>query len=295
MFTFKEYLMSESIVDFSRPQYDGNVFVNPRDKKPFIRPDILMQIRSLMQGFSVLGEIQGVYICGSILTKRYTDHSDIDVTLVFNREEFSEFEQRRINDLVNALNGQNAYGTSHPINFYVTTPTESPMSQKDDVYDVLQNKWVKQSEEIDLDISDFLDDFEKRVAGFDIAVGSIRRSLIDLRRLKRFGKSQIRNGATICRARLRNIKNAITGMKDMASRIKQQRNDAFAKPMTPVELRKIKAKNALPENVIYKLFEYYWYWELINDLKKILESNDVKEVVDKTENALDKFMDKDTD
>ena len=294
MFTFKEYLMTESIVDFSRPHYDENVFVNPKDKKPFIRPDILMQIRSLMQGFSILGEIQGVYICGSILTKRYTDSSDIDVTLVFNRDKFGEMEQRQINDLVTALNGQNAYGTSHPINFYVTTPTESPMSQKDNVYDVMLNKWVKQTEELDLDIGDFLDDFEKRVAGFDLAVGSIRRSLIDLRRLKRFGKSQIRNGATICRARLRNIKNAISNMKDMAAKIKEQRNDAFAKPMTPAELRKIKAKNALPENVIYKLFEYYWYWELINDLKKILESNDVKEIVNKTEDALDKFMDKES-
>ena len=104
------------------------------------------------------------------------------------------------------------------------------------------------------------------MASFDLAIGSIRRSLIDLRRLKKFGKSQIRNGATICRARLRNIKNAINGMKDVASKIKKERNDAFSKPLTPSELRKIKTRNALPENVIYKLFEYYWYWELINDL-----------------------------
>ena len=83
-------------------------------------------------------------------------------------------------------------------------------------------------------------------------------------------------------------------MRSTIPRKQTARNDAFAKPMTPAELRKIKAKNALPENVIYKLFEYYWYWELINDLKKILESNDVKEIVNKTEDALDKFMDKES-
>lgn len=69
--------------------------------------------------------INKIYIIGSILTRNYTRRSDIDVTIEVNKEDLDPdtgiMGVEKVIQLLTALNGKLAVGTTHPINYYITT------------------------------------------------------------------------------------------------------------------------------------------------------------------------------
>ena len=221
MISFKQFLINESIVDFERETRDPAVFVNPeRSKKPLINPSIISQIVQAVPAFSRFGSIVQVSVIGSILTHRWTSHSDIDVNILVDRNKPDEQTQEMLNDLCRQVNGKPASGTAHPINYYVSFQDDYNEDNFANIYDVYSNKWRKQTEDPTIDINDFLDEFGKRVAEIDIGIGSLRRNLIDFRKIRQLSPKQLRNGATMCRARLRNISNTISGMEDVKAEMK---------------------------------------------------------------------------
>ncbi len=296
MTSFKQYRLNESIVDFEKETLDPMVF--PGDDSPDtprLNPAIASQILQTVNTFARLGTILKVQIIGSILTHRWTDHSDIDVNILIDKDTATKEDMRLVGELCKLNNGKPAIGTAHPINYFVTFKDTYHEGNWSNIYDPQSGEWLKRTPDETINMNEFMDEFGKRVSKLDMGIGHLRRNIIDYRKLRKFSPQQLRNGATMCRARLRNISNTIYGMEEVKAEMKKLRNAAFARPFSPRELRRIRSKNALPENVLYKLMEYYWYWELLEDLKEAVgNSLAVQDEgdVDKVADAIEKFTDK---
>ena len=61
---------------------------------------------------------------------------------------------------------------------------------------------------------------------------------------------------------------------------KMLRRMAFDQFMTPQEIRVYGSKNQLPENILYKLLEKYYYVKFIKKIESILDDKDALELSD---------------
>ena len=89
--------------------------------------------------------MKNIYIIGSITGYKYTSHSDIDVTVQIDPYDNAIGKTK----WVKAINGQNAIGTTHPINYFLqgyypdVIPEEAWKNYPFGVYDVQARQWLK--------------------------------------------------------------------------------------------------------------------------------------------------------
>ena len=61
---------------------------------------------------------------------------------------------------------------------------------------------------------------------------------------------------------------------------KKLRHMAFDRFMTPQEIQIYGSKNRLPENILYKLLEKYYYIKFINKIESILDEKNALDLSD---------------
>ena len=76
-------------------------------------------------------------------------------------------------------------------------------------------------------------------------------------------------------SKIKEIEEGLKILVDIGDEMIKQRQDAFAKNMTPDDIRKFGIKNKLPKNVIYKMMEKYHYSKLYKKCKDILDDGRV--------------------
>ena len=76
------------------------------------------------------------------------------------------------------------------------------------------------------------------------------------------------------------ITDKIETLVDIRHNIIKKRKKAFIRPMTPEEIQQYKSKNFLPENIIHKMLERYYYWDFIKKLEDILDDKEILEPED---------------
>lgn len=294
--SFLEYL-NESVIDPKNETLDPLIFIEPEKSSfPKINDAVKSQIMLIAEEFKSIVEIDDVWIKGSILTKNYTPRSDIDVTIITHSD--GSLDDDKTWDFVKAHSGTFARNTQHPINFFINfvktiKDIKEILMNFDNVYSVTKDTWVKKTKDYSVDVSKYLDKFKNSIAEIDLNTMQLRRDLIDFNALKKNSKKmnkQLRDNADKA---LKNIERSIKTMISKADETKKGRLMAFKRPMTIAELKKIKSKNTLPENVIYKLTERYYYFELIKTLDDILDNNklDNDDVID-IQDALQGFFKK---
>lgn len=274
MTTFKQFLR-ESIIDPMRKTLDKNVFVNPEEDEATIDPLISAQIRAAIRQIEQVAPVHNYYLVGSILGKHYNDRSDLDVTVEILKDDADEAKQEELYALLKNLNGQMAHNSSHPINYHFNFVDEDEdlSDNFDNIYDFKSDSWTKKSEDKYIDPESFMEDFDEKIQSIDLNAMEIRRDIIDLDLLRGLKKDEVEGLLELVEARLEDIEDNIEAMIDLEGDIADERREAF-KNITPSELKKLGTKNAMPINIIYKLMERYYYLDLINTLKEILEEDD---------------------
>jgi hypothetical protein len=177
-------------------------------------------------------------------------------------------------DLVKNLNGKFAAGTTHPINYFVVEE-DYDFNRTDAAYDVANEAWIKEPDHIDLDVQKYMDRFQNTINGIDFTASELRRDIIDLETLKEMDEDQVKDLEAMVQAKIEEIEDGIEGLVRSYKNIRTLRKHGFEKEMTPTEIRKYGRKNNLPENVIYKLLERYYYFEFMGVLKEILADDKI--------------------
>jgi len=283
MKTFSDFI-KESVVDIPRANLDPTVFEFPdNDGEPFLRHPIKRQILRDMDDFIDIVPIKRFYIVGSILTKFYGENSDIDVNIDIYKDDVDDLMQAKLIEIIRRLNGKLAANTTHPINYYIVLGDVNE-SDFDGMYDVQTDKWIKIPENVETNISEYLHNFNKIIAKVDLTIAQINRDIIDYDTLSQFDDKEIRDIHTILSHKLYEISDKVETLVDIKNTINRQRKKAFKRPMTPDEIQKYKDKNHLPENIIEKLLQKYYYWDFIKKLEKIitgkesLTSDDIEDI-----------------
>ena len=225
-----------------------------------------------IEKFKDLVPVVVYFVLGSILTKNYSPHSDIDVNVQIDPPDDTVVES--VFDLIKNLNGRLAAGTTHPINYFVIQD-DYDLDSADGAYDVANEAWIKEPEDLDVNVKNYMERFQNTINGIDFSAAELRRDIIDFESLKDMDDDQIKNLESLTQAKLDEIEDGIESIIRSYKNVRTLRRRSFERDMTPTEIRKYGKKNKLPENVVYKLLERYYYFDFIQELKHILEDDKV--------------------
>ena len=281
-----------SIIDIPRKTYAKGVFNDADTENPKLKPGVVAIIKSQIRKFESKAPVLKYSLIGSILTKRYREDADLDVNVLFDVEpSYREtMRQQLASDLKN-INGKLIPGTKHPINYFVITDPkikEKNDKMADGVFDIDANKFSRKPKPITFDPKQYESDFRKKVEEIDVAKGELVRDIIDYKELRELTTKDVDGIKKIVKEKLEEIEETIKILADIGDEMVKQRQNAFANPMTPDEIRKYGIKNKLPKNVIYKMLEKYHYSKLFAKCKKVMEDDKVTdaEINGMTENTV---------
>jgi len=261
--------MNESVIDPTREDLDLKVF-DVIDDQLIIKPAIKDQILRLVERIGI--PVSNVYIKGSILSRQWLPQTDIDVLIETDEDMSDDYYERLKNEIKELYNGIKARGTDHPLEFYVVRGTFDA-SRADGLYDLINDRWIKGPYDLEVNPDEYLDKFEKTVHEIDLAKDELERDLIDYQILKSLRGEQIAHLEQRIQDKIDEINDSIETLVAQYQRLSDLRDHAFSKDLTPDEIREYGSKNALPDNVIFKLLQRYHYIKLMQELKKIIKQH----------------------
>ena len=261
--------MNESVIDPTREDLDLKVF-DVIDDQLIIKPAIKDQILRLVERIGI--PVSNVYIKGSILSRQWLPQTDIDVLIETDEDMSDDYYERLKNEIKELYNGIKARGTDHPLEFYVVRGTFDA-SRADGLYDLINDRWIKGPYDLEVNPDEYLDKFEKTVHEVDLAKDELERDLIDYQILKSLRGEQIAHLEQRIQDKIDEINDSIETLVAQYQRLSDLRDHAFSKDLTPDEIREYGSKNALPDNVIFKLLQRYHYIKLMQELKKIIKQH----------------------
>ena len=109
----------ESSIDYARNHFSSDVFVDFKNKKPRLKPEISAQIKYHVTKFNEIVPVKKFFIKGSILTKQYGPKADIDVYIMADVPD-KESVKKKIEKLWDKLDGTLAFGTKYPLQYYIS-------------------------------------------------------------------------------------------------------------------------------------------------------------------------------
>ena len=276
---FKDFI-KESIIDIPRRTYAPGVFDRADTDSPILKQSIINIIKNdIKKHIEPYGDVERVYIIGSILTKTYRNDADVDIDIVIKPNAIGEEEVEKVRkDLVGKfmgqVNGKNIPGTQHPINYYIQVDrqiSDDHLKNADGHFDVLNNMFTKVPNIPKFNIDLYIDDFNKKVKEIDVVKGELKRDIIDYDELKSLSVNDVLNLQEKIKDKLEEIEDSIIQIKDIGDDLSYQRKEVFLKDMTPDQIKTFGVANNMPANVIFKLLEKYHYITFYKKCKQILD------------------------
>ena len=287
---YKDWFLSESILDIPRDGLDPNVFQFPEQGAPLINSRVKQQIIRGVEQIHLIVPVLDYYVLGSILTPQYNDFTDIDVNCEVDVE-INPIKLENIVALLKNINGKLAIGTQHPINFYIVRG-QFDQDKTEAIFDLANDIWVKEPEVSSFNARKFMGKFKTNLSEIDLATAELRRDLIDIKELESLSTDEVANLDFEVKKLLSNIEADVKSIVDMYDNAKLVRTKAFNKPMTPIEIRKFGKKNNLPDNILYKMLERYFYRDLALKLKPLLADGEIdQEEIPKVKKSFKDFLD----
>lgn len=272
-------LLKESVVTLSKDDLDSTVFTSKMGGVPVLHDAIKIQILKDIDEIRKTAPVVNFYLIGSILTKNYDRNSDLDITVQIDEQFVDNISAISILHVLKELNGKLATGSSHPINYYITTQ-ELDTDKTEAVYDIVNEKWLKTPKSYDPDVEKWNVKFQDTLKSIDISTGKLRRDLIDIEEMKNLDNKKLKTLKNSIKIKLDQIESLLKDLIGSYKNIKMEREMAFDKFMTPQEIQLYGSRNKLPENVLYKLLEKYYYIKFIKKIEEILSDKDGLELSD---------------
>jgi len=273
-------LIRESVVDIPRDSLDSTVFQFFNDGRPPILKDgIKSQILRDVDSIGHIAQIDTFYGIGSIFTQNYTSNCDIDITIQINVNDLESVSAADLLAMIKKLNGKLAVGSTHPINYYCIT-SEYDWDKAEAVYDIPNERWLKIPEVLEPDIGSYIVKFQETLQSIDLTTGELRRNLIDFSDIRKMKIKNVLQLKHMLHKKLKAIEENIKQLTTVYQHLKIMRQMAFNRAMTPQEIQIYGSKNMLPENIIYKLMEKYYYIKFLKKLDELITNHDEVELFD---------------
>jgi hypothetical protein len=268
--------LRESIID--PPQESENPYVWRNGKiNPLIRVkivDILTELKIVWRELTIVGSITG---------KFWSHESDIDCT-VFCDVDVETLERYR--KLTRVINERNFFGP-FPINFYFRTDEVKDLDTlADGIYDLLQDKWVKEPADVD-EVEEVLANPKKLAARI---AKRLDAQLDDVAEMTQKLVDDYKNGGSF-EEKLNLLQLELDDYINSLDAIHKKRVDEFQKSLEGTDLgivRKYRSRNFLPWNVVYKLLVKWLYFKWQAIFKDELKDSQLKK--DELKDLMQRFV-----
>lgn len=143
--------LAESILDIPQKDYYDGVIKNDK-MTPECRKQIIDTIKKWKEQINFDFNVYKIWAKGSLLTKRYNDTTDLDISI------YTDMSKEQLEEIFDIIpKGKNIQvdgkDTDHPLDFYIMTKGENtPLENLDCIYDVAHDKWVKKDDNYENDI-----------------------------------------------------------------------------------------------------------------------------------------------
>lgn len=263
----------ESVIDEVREQYSPYVFEDPEHHNPQIKNEIREKILQDVQLIDEKVEVVDIFIKGSILTKQYTNDSDIDIYVQIKSDKPEKELRKELYDVWLAIDDKYMEGIPHPLQYFITSNVYN-FENTEAAYDIINDKWIKHTPSKSIDLNEYMEDFQNYVSEFSDFSEELRRNIIDYSVLKDIPTDQVKGLRKKLDEKLDEINETIDGLAETYYDLRDFRNDSFSKDMTPSEIKKYGIKTRLPGNVVFKLIERYYYLDLYRRIREIIGDDD---------------------
>lgn len=289
--TLMNKIMCESVIDIARDDLDPTVFTFKDGDIPIIKPSIRSQVINDVAHIHEITPVLDYYVVGSILTKKYSKVSDIDVNVVVDPVT-SPMVVEAVVKLIKNLNGTLAVGTTHPINYFIYRDENAfDTDNTPAIYDIANERWIKEPEEDSFSVRSFMSKFEVNIKDVDLSTAELRRDLLDFKELDDLTEDEVKDISYLVKNKLAEIESTVEDLIGLYKDYKNIRRSSYKKAMTPKQIRTFGGKYNLPENIQYKLLEKYYYSELVSKLSTIMDDGEVtKDEIPMLKKAVNDFM-----
>jgi hypothetical protein len=264
--------LRESIIDPAQESENPYVW---KDKK--INPLIRIRIIDILRELKIV--YRELIIVGSITGKFWSQESDIDCNVFCDVDADT---LKNYGKTTRVINERHFFGP-FPINFYYRNDEVKDMETlADGIYDLLQDKWIKEPAEVD-EVEAVLANPKKLAAQIakrlDIQLDEIAEMVQGL--VTDYDKSDLNFDE-----RLNYLQLELDTYINQLDSIHKKRIDEFSKSLEGADLgivQKYRSRNFLPWNIVYKLLTKWLYfkWQAIfkDELKdKELKKSEIKDL-----------------
>ena len=248
---------------------------------PVLKAKIKQQIETAIGEMEQYFPVTDYFILGSILTTQYSPKSDIDINVMVTEEDAAanNVNDETIGPFLKPRNGALAVGTTHEINYYIKVG-KFDFDNADAAYSVEDSQWIKEPVDTTTNVQDYMNKFHSAVSGIDTTMAELRRDIIDLEELQSLSKEEVKELSSLLKTKLDEIEDSVQTLTRAHLDVQELRRSVFKRDLKPDEIKKYGIKNKLPENVIYKLLERYYYFDFIRKLEDIIGEDDELEMDD---------------
>jgi len=275
-------MVQESIVDYAHKTLEPNIW-DLKKNPPLLKTEIKEKVISLVKmylGSKFSNIVDAIHITGSIGTQQYKSLTDFDIHIIPKniKERVKEYEVLR-DDIREYFREKKINIAGHPVEMYLQM-NPSQETHGDASYDVLNDKWLVEPTELSLNFNpdkefDYLRDGIKKIfKGMDLAIGELRRDLIDhdnitdyLKHLKPDEKTWVRKEL---HSKITEIENDIEKLVKEKEKFHTLRKETYNLPDEDIAWSDaLQSRSWAPPNVIWKMLDRYKYISLILALQQV--------------------------
>jgi len=270
---FNETLL-ESIIDRSRGTLDPDLIEVDKKGTLHLKEDVYdFIIKAAAEVYPIM-DLEEFFLKGSSLTFQWRKDVDIDIYMVDTS--LTEDLLKEAREKVKKANRVSKVvpGTDHPLEFYLDN-TLFQTDKADVMYDLIKNVFTKMPVSVSATLETYWSSFTSEVAELDLQIGELKRDIVDITLLrdylsdKTMTKFEIEEVLKDIGIKLGEIEKDLQTLIDDYKIIKDKRQQIFS--LNLEEIKDFSSKNLMPENVIFKLLQRYYYLQLLRDFKEVLE------------------------
>ena len=276
MKSFKAFI-KESIIDPVQPTLSKQIFDKTDTPDPVMKKRVKGFIMRGLGDLEDIARVDDIQVIGSILTRQFAPDADVDVNVLFRPFGDKEAVHKRLRTRAAKINGAKVPGTQHPVNFFALVDRkdfDKATKLADAAYDLENDTWIKKAKVQPFDPDKYVKQYGESATKIDLLKNELKSDIADFSRLEQLSSKELKDLSAKVTAKVQELEDGIKDILEFYKEKLKLRKDIFTKPLTPEELKQYGSKNAMPENVIYKLFERFMFWELANKLKEIIGDDD---------------------
>lgn len=279
--------LTESVSTIGRDDLDPAVFQPNAEGIPVLRDSVRIQILKDIDEIRYILPVTTFFMVGDILTRNYERSTPIDISVQVDTQLVDSISVADMLHLLKRLNGRMAADTMHPINYYITTQ-DFDDTQVEAVYDIVNTKWLKAPQRYNTDVEKIIYDFYEALSTIDNSSGVIQHDVIDIETLKELETKDLKRLRVLMKEKLYQIESLLRNIVSTQRNPGKLQKVPFELYTTPEEIHLYGVQNHLPENIIRKLFEKYYYQKFIKIIENVLDERNELELSD--EPSVNKLM-----